>query len=150
MIVWPLRSKSARRSVCVATRVADPGSDRPMASTRQAIEFAVKSPAQDPQVGQAASSIRARSSSETASSTAAVMAEMSCRRSSFRPSDSTIEPPSIGPPGTKIVGMLSRNEAINIPGVILSQAVMQTRASAQWALAMYSTESAIRSREGSE
>ena len=36
------------------------------------------------------------------------------------------------------------------PGVILSQLEMQTRASAQWALTMYSTESAMMSRDGSE
>ena len=43
-----------------------------------------------------------------------------------------------------------RMAAISIPGVILSQFEMHTMASAQWALTMYSTESAIRSREGSE
>jgi len=38
--------------------------------------------------------------------------------------------------------------AISMPGVILSQFEMQTIASAQCALTMYSTESAIRSRRG--
>ena len=38
--------------------------------------------------------------------------------------------------------------AISMPGVILSQLEMHTRASAQWALTMYSTESAMRSRLG--
>jgi hypothetical protein len=47
-------------------------------------------------------------------------------------------------------GMFRRIAAISMPGVILSQLEMQTMASAQWALTMYSTESAIRSREGSE
>ncbi len=37
-----------------------------------------------------------------------------------------------------------------MPGVILSQLEMHTSASAVWALTMYSTLSAIRSREGSE
>ncbi len=59
-------------------------------------------------------------------------------------------PASIGPPETKIAGMLSRIAAISIPGVILSQFEMNTIASAQCALTMYSTESAIRSRLGSE
>ena len=59
-------------------------------------------------------------------------------------------PASIGPPDTKMVGMLSRMAAINIPGVILSQLLMQTRASALWALTIYSTLSAIMSREGRE
>ncbi|MNS75110.1 hypothetical protein D3C72_1086120 [compost metagenome] len=56
----------------------------------------------------------------------------------------------MGPPETKITGMLMRRAAISIPGVILSQLEMQTMASAQWALTMYSTESAISSRDGRE
>ncbi len=59
-------------------------------------------------------------------------------------------PDSIGPPETKTVGMFSRIAAISMPGVILSQLEMHTSASAQCASVMYSTESAIRSREGSE
>ena len=46
--------------------------------------------------------------------------------------------------------MFSRSAALSIPGVILSQLEMQISASAQWALTMYSTLSAIRSRDGSE
>ena len=57
-------------------------------------------------------------------------------------------PASIGPPETKTVGMFSRRAAISMPGVILSQLEMHTSASAQWALTMYSTLSAISSREG--
>ena len=148
--VAPARSKMARRSVWVATMVDMPGSVSPRASVRQAIEFAVNKPAHEPHVGQAASSMIARSSSEIESSTAAVMAEINCSRSRLLPSDMTAEPPSIGPAKTKTVGTFKRNIAISIPGVILSQAVMQTSASAQWALAMYSTESATRSRDGSE
>ena len=41
-------------------------------------------------------------------------------------------------------------DAISIPGVILSQLLMQTIASALWAFTIYSTLSAIISREGSE
>ena len=40
--------------------------------------------------------------------------------------------------------------AMSMPGVILSQLETQIIASAQWALTMYSTESAISSRLGSE
>ena len=61
---------------------------------------------------------------------------------------SFVLPASMGPPETKITGMLSLREALIIPGVILSQLLMQTMASAQWALTMYSTESAINSRLG--
>ena len=66
------------------------------------------------------------------------------------PSTSVVVPPSIGPPETNTVGMSSRRAALSIPGVILSQLEMHTSASAQCALTMYSTESAMRSREGSE
>ena len=56
----------------------------------------------------------------------------------------------MGPPDTKMAGIFSRIAAISIPGVILSQLLMQTSASALWAFTMYSTESAIRSRDGRE
>ncbi len=59
-------------------------------------------------------------------------------------------PASIGPPETNTTGMFRRSAAISMPGVILSQLLMQTMASAQWALTMYSTESAMISRLGSE
>jgi hypothetical protein len=59
-------------------------------------------------------------------------------------------PASIGPPETKTAGTFSRRAAISMPGVILSQLEMQTNASAQWAFTMYSTESAMSSRDGSE
>ncbi len=126
-----------------------PGSDRPSASVRQFIELAVNMPEQEPQVGQAACSMRVRSSSDTFSSAAATIASI---RSIFtvRPSPSVTLPASIGPPETKTAGMFSRIAAISMPGVILSQFEMQTIASAQWALTMYSTESAMSSREGRE
>jgi len=66
------------------------------------------------------------------------------------PSTRTAVPPSMGPPETNTVGMFSRSAAISMPGVILSQLEMHTSASAQCALTMYSTLSAMRSREGSE
>ena len=47
-------------------------------------------------------------------------------------------------------GMLRRIAALSMPGVILSQLEMQTMASAQCALTMYSTLSAMISRDGSE
>ena len=74
----------------------------------------------------------------------------STRSSALVTPDSTTLPASIGPPETKTVGMLRRSDAISMPGVILSQFEMQTMASAQWALTMYSTESAMISRDGSE
>src|SRR5229473_5913696 len=103
-------------------------------------------PEQEPQVGQADRSITATSASETASSAAATIASM---RSTFLTLPATVTlPASIGPPETNTAGMLSRSAAISMPGVILSQLEMQTSASAQWAFAMYSTLSAMISRDG--
>ena len=125
-----------------------PGSDRPSASVRQFIEFAVNMPEHEPQVGQAERSMTSTSASETRSSAAATMAStrsiacvLPCR---------TTLPASIGPPETKTAGMFSRIAALSMPGVILSQFEMQTMASAQWALTMYSMLSAMISRDGSE
>ena len=72
---------------------------------------------------------------------------MASMRSRCRPSS---VPASIGPPDTNTVGMLSRMAAMSIPGVTLSQLLMHTMASARWAFTMYSTLSAMRSREGRE
>ena len=110
------------------------------------MEFAVNMPEQEPQVGQAERSITSTSASLMESSAAATMASM---RSTERVLPSWIYlPASMGPPDTKTTGMLRRMAAISMPGVILSQLEMQTMASAQWALHMYSTESAMISRDG--
>src|SRR5690606_6863466 len=136
------------RSACVASVEPLPGSDRPSASVRQFIELAVNMPEQEPQVGQAACSIAWTSASEIESSAAATMA--STRSSATVLPSSTTLPASIGPPETKTTGILMRMAAFSMPGVILSQLEMQTMASAQCALTMYSTLSAMISRDGSE
>ena len=110
------------------------------------MELAVNMPEQEPQVGQAERSTSATVASSTLSSAAITMA--STRSSLCSPS--LVLPASMGPPETKITGMFRRMAAISIPGVILSQLEMHTSASAQWALTMYSTESAMMSRLGSE
>ena len=134
------------RSAWVATMVPLPGSARPSASIRQFIELAVNIPEQLPQVGQAERSMSPENSSLTRGSAAAIMASTRSTERT-RPPWCTL-PASIGPPETKIAGMLRRSAAISMPGVILSQLEMQTSASAQCAFAMYSTLSAISSREG--
>ncbi len=103
-------------------------------------------PEQLPQVGQALRSYSATFSSEQESSAATTMASTRSRPwlASF------VLPASIGPPETNTTGMFRRRAAISMPGVILSQLLMQTMASAQCALTMYSTESAMISRDGSE
>src|SRR3954453_22716116 len=108
------------------------------------MEFAVNMPEQDPQVGQAERSTSASVLSSTFGSAAITMASI---RSSLC-LESLVLPASIGPPDTNTTGMFKRMAAISMPGVILSQLEMQTIASAVCALTMYSTESAIRSREG--
>jgi hypothetical protein len=152
------RVNSSRRAVCVASVVPLPGSASPIASVRQFIELAVNIPEQEPHVGQAASSSDSSSASDTEGSAAATIESI---RSSLRMADGVTGPfdisvlamtfpASIGPPDTNTVGMLSRIAAISIPGVILSQLETQISASAQCALTMYSTESAISSRDGRE
>ena len=141
-------SNNSFRAVWVATIVPLPGRASPMASARQFIEFAVNIPEHEPHVGQALRSIISESASDIFGLAPAIIASM---RSSFlSPDDNFPIPASIGPPDTNIVGIFILMAAIIMPGVILSQFEMQTRASAQWALHMYSTLSAISSREGRE
>ena len=132
------RTNRRLRSAWVASVEPLPGSARPSASVRQFIELAVNMPEQEPQVGQAERSIdcdvlvgdlvvgRGDHGVDRGRAPAA------CRRRIALPA-------SIGPPETKTVGMFSRSAAISMPGVILSQLEMQTMASAQCALTMYST-----------
>ena len=145
-MVRPACRNSSRRSACVASTVPLPGSARPNASARQFMEFAVNMPEHDPQVGQALRSTLSTSASLMLLSAARIIASIRSTER-FSPFSSTL-PASIGPPETKIVGMLRRIAAISMPGVILSQLEMQTSASAQCALTMYSTASAISSRDG--
>ncbi len=145
----PASRNRSLRPAWVASNEPLPGSDRPSASVRQFIELAVNMPEQEPQVGQAERSMAATSASVSSGLAAETMAST---RSSFRsPLFARLTlPASIGPPETNTAGMFRRNAAISMPGVILSQLEMHTSASAQWALTMYSTLSAIRSRDGSE
>ena len=140
----PASSNKRLLSACVAKVVPLPGKLKPKASVKQFIEFAVNMPEHDPHVGQALRSYSATSSSLAFSSTAMTIAST---KSSFL-SANLVFPASIGPPDTKITGILILIAAINMPGVILSQLEIQTIASAQCALTIYSTESAIISREG--
>ena len=103
-------------------------------------------PEHEPQVGQAERSIWSVSSSLMRSSAAATMA--STRSSLISWSDNLVLPASMGPPDTNTTGTFRRIDAISIPGVILSQLEIHTMASAQWAFTMYSTASAMISREG--
>ena len=137
-------TNNCSRLRCVATIVPFPGNASPRASLRLFIELAVNIPEQEPHVGQAECSTSSTCLSLTESSPASIITSI---RSRARPSRC---PASMGPPDTKIAGILSRMAAISMPGVILSQLLIHTIASALWAFTIYSTLSAIRSREGSE
>ena len=127
-----------------------PGSESPSASVRQFIEFAVNIPEHDPQVGQAERSTSVRPSSLTSDDADAEIAVIRSVGACATPSTTTALPASIGPPDTNTVGMFSRSAALSMPGVILSQFEMHTRASTAWPCTMCSTPSAITSRDGSE
>ncbi len=124
------------------------GKANPITSIRQFIELAVNIPEQDPHEGHAKrssvvnlfSSILPAEKAPTPSNTEIKSID----------SPSGVFPAAIGPPETKIVGMLTLIAAINIPGTILSQFGMQTIASKRCASIIVSTQSAINSREGSE
>lgn len=64
----PASRNSSLRAACVARVEPLPGSDRPSASVRQFIEFAVNMPEHDPHVGHAFSSTCASAASDTLSS----------------------------------------------------------------------------------
>ena len=136
---WPASTNRRLRSAWVASIVPLPGSARPSASVRQFIELAVNMPEHEPQVGQAERSITC----DLVVGDAVVggghhgvdQVDLACSL----PPHGVILPASIGPPETNTAGMFSRSAAISMPGVILSQLEMQTSASAQWALTMYST-----------
>ena len=132
------------RFLCVASTVPLPGSDSPIASVSEFIELAVNIPEQLPHPGQAQLSISAISSSPTLLSAPLTIAVI---RSAFSPLQ---RPASIGPPLQNTVGILSLIDAMSIPGVTLSQLDIHIMASALWALTIYSTESAMISREGNE
>ena len=70
----PASKNSSFRPAWVANNEPLPGKDKPKASVKQFIEFAVNIPEQEPQVGQAERSTAATSSSETWSLAASTIA----------------------------------------------------------------------------
>jgi len=135
------------RSAYTAGTVPLPGKPIPRASVRQFIEFAVNMPAQEPQPGQALSSIRASSLASILPAFRAPTASNTLLRSRLRPPSSS---DSMGPPEMKMEGRFSLAAAISMPGMILSQLGIKTSASKQCARTMHSTLSAMSSRVHSE
>ena len=141
------RRKRPFRSALVARRVPLPGRAMPSASQRQFMLLAVNMPEQEPQVGQPARSRAGGLGGELAVLLGGGGDEDVDQVDLLAVGGA---PASIGPPLTKIVGMLQRTAAINMPGTILSQLGMQIMPSKQWASTIVSTQSAINSRLGSE
>ena len=120
-----------------------PRSAMPSTSVRQFIEFAVYIPEHEPQLGHTLCSYSSSSASVIFPELYEPTASNILERLVFAP---FTLPASIGPPLTKIHGILSLAAAISKPGTFLSQFGIITRASNACAIAIASVESAIRSR----
>src|SRR5690554_6532974 len=90
----------------------------PKTSVKQFILFAVYMPEHEPQVGQALFSYSSNSSKVMVFAATEPTASKTEDRLVFLPA---ILPANMGPPLTKIVGMLILAAAINRPGTFLSQ-----------------------------
>ncbi len=131
------------RSEYTAGMVPLPFSPIPSASVRQFMELAVYMPEQEPQVGQTFSSNSARSSMVIVPAATEPTASNMEERLFLCP---FTRPASIGPPDTKIVGILTRAAAIKSPGTFLSQLGIHTSPSNWCAKAIHSVLSQIKSR----
>ncbi len=126
-----------------------PANASPRASVRQFMVLAVNMPAQLPQPGQATASICSSSASVICPlATLPTASKTDIRSTRWSPSLLAKLPASIGPPLMNMAGRFNRAAAMSIPGIILSQLGMKTRASKAWASTTTSTESAISSRLG--
>ena len=123
------------------------GIPMPKASVKQFMLFAVKRPEHEPHPGQEFMANVSNSSSLTVPSLHAPTPSIAELKSYTFP---FFLPGSIGPPLTTILGILSLAAAINIPGTILSQLGISTKASKPCAIAITSIESAINSLEARE
>ena len=124
-----------RRAEVTAGIVPLPGRPRPIASVRQFIELAVNIPEQEPQVGQALSSISASSAALIFFALTAPTPSKTEIRSIVLP---RWRPASIGPPLMTMAGMFRRSAAMIMPGMILSQLGTSTSASNGCAVTMTS------------
>ncbi len=140
------------REAITAGVVPLPGRARPMVSERQFMELAVNMPAQEPQPGQAPSANSSNCSSviwplftrPTPSKTVMRSVLLSL------PKWGDFKPANMGPPLMRMEGMFKRSMAMSMPGTLLSQLGMKTKASKGCAQAIISMESAMISREGKE
>ena len=110
----------------VASAVAQPGSDMPNASVRQAMVLAVNIPLHEPHPGHAVSSSFCRSVGVSLLAITLPIAS----KTVFTPTFSPVKVPlCIAPPVRLMAGMSSRAAAMSMPGVILSQLEMRIKPS---------------------
>ena len=124
-----------------------PGSPNPRTSVRQFIELAVNIPEHEPHVGHDLHSNSFNSSLVIFPLSTEPTASNSVDNDTASP---LYLPANIGPPLTNTEGILSLNAAIIIPGTILSQLGINTKASKPWAFTIHSTLSAINSLVANE
>ena len=152
MTAIPACFASAILAPVTAGIVPFPGRPRPRTSVRQFMLFAVNIPEQDPHPGHAMCSISLSCASVIFPlATAPTPSNMSVSErflSEYGFPSSWLGrcPGIIAPPETKTVGRSRRAAAISMPGTILSQFGIITRASNWCAVTMHSTLSAISSR----
>ena len=150
-ICFPVSFAKRTRWAITAGIVPFPGKAIPKASARQFIVLAVNIPAQLPQPGHAFDSNSRNLSAVISPFTTLPTAIKTVFKSiSWVPKSLLLSqwPASMGPPLTNMEGIFNLTAPINIPGIILSQLGIKTRASKAWASATISTESAIVSRLG--
>ena len=139
----PARRNSCSRSAWVARVEPLPGSDRPSASGQAVHRVGGEHAEQSRRSGRRCARTRRPSRRSRESSAATTMASTRSRPWLARLGRTASARRRRTPPGCS-------GAARQHAGVILSQLEMQTMASAQWALTMYSTESAMISRLGGE
>ena len=147
---------SAKRRPCTAGIVPFPGRPKPKTSVKQFMLLAVNMPEQAPQPGQATCSSSRNWAAFIFPAERPPTASNMSESERFFPEYGFVAscpgrwPGIMGPPEQNTVGKSKRAAAMNIPGTILSQLGIITRASNWWAFATHSTLSAISSRVTSE
>ena len=143
MTARPASFARRMRPACTAGTVPLPGRARPSTSIMQFIVLAVNMPEQEPQPGQALSSISWRAASSILPAERMPTPSNTLLRSRTLP---LFCPAIIGPPDMTTEGRLSSAAAIAMPGTILSQFGTRTSPSKACARAMTSMESMMSSR----
>ena len=121
----------------------------PMAAIAVAMVLAVYMPPQAPSPGQAVATMSARSASVMRPDRNSPYA-WNADTMSTRAPEARVQPARMVPPYTMMAGTPARAAPITTPGMFLSHPGMRMAPSYHCARSTVSTESAIKSREGSE